>query len=68
MEPADEETLRFYGENAPAYAKREITSRQVRLRYFLTLPWSSLAIEAGDVMGFDNEWAMMLSVVARKQV
>ena len=35
MEPADEETLRFYGANAPAYAEREITSRQIRLGRFL---------------------------------
>src|SRR4029078_3366125 len=37
MEPADEETLRFYGNNAPAYAEREITSRQIRLGRFLAL-------------------------------
>ena len=37
MEPADEQTLRFYGTNAPAYAEREITSRQTRLGRFLAL-------------------------------
>jgi SAM-dependent methyltransferase len=28
--------------------------------------WSSLSIETGEVRGFDNEWAPMLFVVARK--
>jgi SAM-dependent methyltransferase len=28
--------------------------------------WSSLEIETGEVMGFDNQWATMLFVVARK--
>ena len=28
--------------------------------------WSSLSIETGEVRGFDNEWAAMLFVVARK--
>ncbi len=37
MDPADEDTLRFYGSNAQAYAGREITSRQVRLNRFLVL-------------------------------
>ncbi|MBA2401335.1 MAG: class I SAM-dependent methyltransferase [Bradyrhizobium sp.] len=33
----DEDTLRFYRDNAPAYAGREITSRQARLTAFLAL-------------------------------
>jgi SAM-dependent methyltransferase len=28
--------------------------------------WNSLSIETGEVIGFDNQWAMMLFVVARK--
>jgi len=28
--------------------------------------WNSLSIETGEVMGFDNQWATMLFVVARK--
>jgi len=28
--------------------------------------WSSLEIETGEVIGFDNQWATMLFVVARK--
>jgi len=28
--------------------------------------WSSLEIETGEVIGFDNQWAKMLFVVARK--
>ncbi|MBR1280575.1 class I SAM-dependent methyltransferase [Bradyrhizobium sp. AUGA SZCCT0177] len=28
--------------------------------------WNSLEIETGEVMGFDNQWAPMLFVVARK--
>jgi len=30
--------------------------------------WSSLAIERGEVRGFDDEWAEMLFVVARKSL
>ena len=30
--------------------------------------WSSLSIETGEVRGFDNEWAEMLYVVARKSL
>ena len=37
MEGADEATLRFYRENASAYAEREITSRRLRLGRFLAL-------------------------------
>jgi SAM-dependent methyltransferase len=28
--------------------------------------WNSLSIESGEVIGFDNQWAAMLFVVARK--
>jgi len=28
--------------------------------------WNSLSIETGEVLGFDNQWATMLFVVARK--
>ena len=28
--------------------------------------WNALSIETGEVMGFDNQWATMLFVVARK--
>jgi SAM-dependent methyltransferase len=30
--------------------------------------WDSLSIETGEVRGFDNEWAAMLYVVARKSL
>ncbi|MBR1210154.1 class I SAM-dependent methyltransferase [Bradyrhizobium sp. JYMT SZCCT0180] len=30
--------------------------------------WSSLEIESGEVIGFDNQWAPMLFVVARKSL
>ena len=55
MEPADEETLRFYGNNAPAYAEREITSRQIRLGRFLALlsPGASI-LELGCGAGGDT--------------
>jgi SAM-dependent methyltransferase len=29
--------------------------------------WNALSIETGEVMGFDNQWATMLFVVARKR-
>jgi len=55
MEPADEATLRFYGENAAAYAEREITSRQVRLGRFLALLSPGAAIlELGCGAGSDT--------------
>ena len=55
MEPADEETLRFYGANAPAYADREITSRRIRLGRFLALLAPGAAIlELGCGAGADT--------------
>ena len=55
MEPADEETLRFYGANAPAYAEREITSRRIRLGRFLALLAPGAAIlELGCGAGADT--------------
>src|SRR5882757_9548516 len=55
MEPADEATLRFYGENAAAYAEREMTSRQVRLGRFLALLSPGAAIlELGCGAGSDT--------------
>jgi SAM-dependent methyltransferase len=55
MEPADEQTLRFYGKNAPAYAEREITSRQIRLGRFLALLSPGAAIlELGCGAGADT--------------
>ncbi len=55
MEPADEETLRFYGANAPAYAEREITSRRIRLGRFLALlaPGATI-LELGCGAGADT--------------
>ena len=44
----DEDTLRFYRDNAPAYAAREITSRQARLTAFLALlPADATILELG---------------------
>jgi SAM-dependent methyltransferase len=55
MEPADEETLRFYGANAQAYAERAITSRQARLGRFLALLSPGAAIlELGCGAGSDT--------------
>jgi len=55
MEPADEETLRFYGANAPAYAEREITSRQIRLGRFLAqLSPDAAILELGCGAGADT--------------
>ena len=55
MEGADEETLRFYRENAQAYAEREITSRRVRLGRFLALLSPGAAIlELGCGAGADT--------------
>jgi SAM-dependent methyltransferase len=55
MAPADEATLRFYGNNAPAYAGREITSRQIRLGRFLALLSPAAAIlELGCGAGVDT--------------
>jgi SAM-dependent methyltransferase len=40
----------------------------LRGQYARAGSWTSLEIEAGDVMGFDNEWAPMLFIVATKNV
>ena len=40
----------------------------LRTNYADAGSWSSISIEAGEVMGFDNEWAPMLFVVARKSL
>jgi SAM-dependent methyltransferase len=51
----DEATLRFYGENASAYAEREITSRRIRLGRFLALlPPGAGILELGCGAGFDT--------------
>jgi SAM-dependent methyltransferase len=38
----------------------------LRINYADAGSWSSMSIETGEVMGFDNEWAPMLFIVARK--
>ena len=38
----------------------------LRTTYTSAGNWSSLEIETGEVIGFDNQWATMLFVVARK--
>ena len=38
----------------------------LRTNYTSAGNWSSLEIETGEVIGFDNQWATMLFVVARK--
>jgi SAM-dependent methyltransferase len=38
----------------------------LRANYSSAGSWSSLSIETGEVTGFDNEWAAMLFVMARK--
>ena len=51
----DEETLQFYRSNAPAYAVREITSRQARLTAFLApLVPNAIILELGCGAGFDS--------------
>ena len=40
----------------------------LRATYASAGGWSSLSIETGEVRGFDNEWAEMLFVVARKSL
>jgi SAM-dependent methyltransferase len=40
----------------------------LRAAYCSAGSWSSLSIETGEVRGFDNEWAAMLFVVARKSL
>jgi SAM-dependent methyltransferase len=55
MDGADEATLRFYGENAGAYAEREMTSRRVRLSRFLAqLSPGATILELGCGAGFDT--------------
>ena len=38
----------------------------LRTNYTSAGKWSSLEIETGEVIGFDNQWAKMLFVLARK--
>jgi SAM-dependent methyltransferase len=40
----------------------------LRTNYADAGSWSSISIETGEVMGFDNKWAPMLFVVARKRL
>ena len=40
----------------------------LRTNYADAGSWSSISIETGEVMGFDNQWAPMLFVVARKSL
>lgn len=57
----DEDTLQFYRDNADAYARREITSRQARLTRFLALlPSGANILELGCGAGADS--AQMLAV------
>ncbi|MDP1582141.1 MAG: class I SAM-dependent methyltransferase [Bradyrhizobium sp.] len=56
----DEDTLQFYRDNAGAYARREITSRQARLTRFLALlPSGASILELGCGAGADS--AQMLT-------
>jgi SAM-dependent methyltransferase len=48
---------RYYNYASPDWLRTSYTSAG---------NWSSLEIEAGEVIGFDNQWAKMLFVVARK--
>jgi len=51
----DDDTLQFYRRNAEAYAKREITSRQIRLNRFLALlPPGAAILELGCGAGGDS--------------
>ena len=55
MDPADQATLRFYGQNAGAYAERAMTSRRVRLSRFLAqLSPGAAILELGCGAGFDT--------------
>jgi SAM-dependent methyltransferase len=40
----------------------------LRTNYADAGSWSSISIETGEVMGFDNKWAPMLFIVARKSL
>jgi len=40
----------------------------LRANYSRAGSWSSMSIETGEIRGFDNEWAAMLFVVARKSL
>jgi SAM-dependent methyltransferase len=40
----------------------------LRTNYADAGSWSSISIETGEVMGFDNQWAPMLFVVVRKSL
>jgi len=52
----DDATLQFYRRNAEAYAKRTITSRQMRLSKFLTmLPSGAAILELGCGAGADTK-------------
>jgi SAM-dependent methyltransferase len=44
------------------------TADWLRATYAEAGDWSELSIETGEVRGFDNEWAAMLFVVARKSL
>ena len=50
---------RYYNYPSPAW---------LRDTYASAGNWSSLAIEKGEIKGFDGEWAEMLFVVARKSL
>jgi SAM-dependent methyltransferase len=47
MDPADEETLRFYGANAQAYAEREIAKHTRLTRFLALLPAGATILELG---------------------
>jgi SAM-dependent methyltransferase len=55
----DEETLRFYSGNAPAYARREITTHTRLIRFLALLPGGGKILELGCGAGADS--AEMLS-------
>src|SRR5947207_11245596 len=55
MDLAHQATLRFYGQNAGAYAERAMTSRRVRLSRFLAqLSPGAAILELGCGAGFDT--------------
>ena len=47
MDPADEETLQFYGANAQAYAEREIAKHTRLTRFLALLPAGATILELG---------------------